>query len=393
MSTIKDLLKASLEECTSCNQSAVNGGSNANGNVVKTIKPTLVITGRAGQRSTDKGDDAFTYNDGTKDKKQLVQLTGPLGQAYVDALNIVFDKKPVLNSEDVPDDLDGHDLENVLSAARIAQDQQQAAQESYLTNGDRVHEAIAEIISAPAMKIVDEKASIRIVDEASIAAHAQNAAETTPNIIGYVTNVADVVTPSAVSYIENAATLAETHLVVVITDQKRGTSQGMGLRERFVDLSALKVKNYNPIFDKADTDIAMEALYGHLDNVSFVRSFEEFMQVVDEALLQPQETTNEPDAMDDTPHEGSDAGPDASGDLPVQPPESTDDPVGGEEPLPPTDGGEEALSGEAGPGTPESLGVPGGPAADAEQADEPLPSAESLMDNMTMFFAGKLKGL
>ena len=287
---IKEHLKAALEECTDCQQAHAGGGSMAGGGVVNTIKPTLVITGRASERSG--GDNHFTYNDGEKDKKQLVQLTGPLGQAYVDALNIVFTKKPVLNNEDVPEDLDEHDMQNILTSARIAQDEQQAAQESYLTNGDRVADAIAEIVNAPAAKIIDEKANVRIVDEASLAAHAQNAADTTPNIIGYVTTTADVVKPQTLSYLERVAELRETRVVAVITDSARFVERGAGVKSRFVDLS--NVKDYNPVVDKPDHDISIESLTELVPGVTFVNSFEAFMAITLESVqaAQPQRNTN-----------------------------------------------------------------------------------------------------
>ena len=97
---VKKTPEVSNESCDTC-QNTVVASSN-----MTTTTTTTNTSGAVdlGGDTTTRVENGFTYDDG-KGKKDVVQLTGPLSEAYTRALNLYYAKKPILDADSVPDDI------------------------------------------------------------------------------------------------------------------------------------------------------------------------------------------------------------------------------------------------------------------------------------------------
>lgn len=260
---VKKTPEVSNESCDTC-QNTVVASSN-----MTTTTTTTNTSGAVdlGGDTTTRVENGFTYDDG-KGKKDVVQLTGPLSEAYTRALNLYYAKKPILDADSVPDDISEADQFNILSATMIKPRHRHVSQETVQLDDTQ----LAVIISQIEENKLTEKAKDKFDFVSEYIDSEINSDDVTT--IVHMTNGKDALAPEVIDTVQASAEQKNKNVVMVICTGQKFFTYGMDTKRKWLDIG--DKSDYNPVFGKNVLDASLESVYSG-SGVTVLKDFSEFI--------------------------------------------------------------------------------------------------------------------
>lgn len=249
----------SQEACASCQQQMSANVSSTIQNAVTTNGTTNlgpVVNGGVApgaQQSKDESN-SFTYDEG-KGKKDVIQLTGPLSEVYTRALNIYYAKQPAFDADSIPDNISEKEMEDLTQSAMITPDKKQdkVAQESVQLDDSHINAILAEAQSSEAPQEAKDK--FDFVNETILSDIENTDTDTTV----FVAPFNDALKPEVIDVVQTKAEDKNKHVVMMVTDENKFFTRGMGTSRKWVDIA--QDESFNPVFEDQTFTASVEALY------------------------------------------------------------------------------------------------------------------------------------
>lgn len=210
------------------------------------------------QRSNANSNDAakFTYDEGNGEK-ELILLTGPLSQAYTDALNIYYQKKPITGEFD----------EAIADAELTGQEKTVVAQSSVTSGVATETQAMDETMLTG---LVSEIKHAHIEDDLSKYYNFRHEKEVFDGVQDHdkPVDVVEVIDPAHLTQIEYINKIQEkkpnpyTRFIYLVEAKNKGETQGVDVRKRFVN-----VRDIDPL-SHFFGDIESQQAFEHLKETS-----------------------------------------------------------------------------------------------------------------------------
>ena len=275
---VKEEQEASQEACTDCQTTqATHAKTSVFSSNLERAGGDIVVTNQD-QLNNDK-DLSFTYDEG-KGSKEMVQLTGPLSEVYTRALNIYYAKKPVLDTDSIPEDISQAENEEIMASAFISptelKEQMTVSKESVQLDDTSIAAVITEISQNKLSNAAQDK--FVFVND-SIMTDIQNKEAGT---VVFLSSKKEATKPEVIDTVQSAACKKNKNVILVVEAETKFFSGGMGMRRKWLDLS--ENSNYNPNFSEEEFKYAAEKLYAE-NGINVIFGFEGFVNYLNQAAV------------------------------------------------------------------------------------------------------------
>lgn len=222
----------------------------------------------AGQKTPhDSGSGSFTYDETQEPgRKQVVQLSGPLSEIYTRALNIYYKKKPVFDTDDSLDDIDEIERKQIDEVSSLSDDE--LGVEGYQQIAP-VHNYILRQVEEN--KLEDDRVGdITFVHSNIVQADPQEQV----SMVVWMYPAIKAQAPEVIDLVKTSAEDKNKHVLMVITDEHKFNTAGMGIIHTWKDL--VDNAQYVPGITKSEQMASFEAVYAS-EGIKVFPGFESFI--------------------------------------------------------------------------------------------------------------------